>query len=837
METSSTNIMQAARSRRRLLIAAKVLLCSLFFASVWAVPVGASLSGPFADEMGSNREATVSDAADALQFTYDRVLAGNFPAIVSYVTVQNDSGIKVSGLTKDNFIVHEDGVRELPIIVEELGGFAGQLSIVMVMDVSGSMSEEIADAQKAATTFVSLANAPDQIALIAFDKTVRTVLGFTKDKNAVVNAINALQLGDGTAVYDATSQAYDLALTASGRRAIILLTDGKDNSSKITLPALLQKLGNQTVPVYAIGLGLKPGKAEEQELRAIADTSGGLYYYSPTSQQLEEIYKAIALLLYRSNYRITYTTHNCAMDGTLRNVRIDVQHKGMTASGTNKYAAPNHFVTLTATADSVPAPGRNLRVRIEIPATSNELLSLSELKLALNYNARYLKVKTPVTQNVIAGPLFGAAGEFTMTANDAAGALTLQLKRKLGLPPVKGRGVVAEVIFVADKAMPDSTQLRFELVNLELRNDRGCAIITRQEALSLYSNGLMVWPGDTNHNGKVELTDVLVLGLYWDMNGPPRTGPENQLAWIPHLASRYPIRAATHADADGSGGIIERDLIPIGLNWGKVATAAAPKAAQTAAQLPEGEMRVAISPAGQAGEYRLRLSFASHNDAELAGVTFRVIYPHAGVNIVSGQAGTVWLEPPLIVTHHDAAARTFAMGVMTPAGANMPRFSFGNQTKESRGGELVDMLVRANRQPMVADFIFKDVALVAADGRIRELAVQTGVGATSEALPQSFTFYPAYPNPISTAAKNSQTTWRYYLPENATVKAGIYNTFGQQVRSFEQPEAASGYHALIWNGADAQGRRIGSGLYFVAIEAVGRDGKIYRSTQKITVVK
>jgi hypothetical protein len=319
-----------------------------------------------------------------------------------------------------------------------------------------------------------------------------------------------------------------------------------------------------------------------------------------------------------------------------------------------------------------------------------------------------------------------------------------------------------------------------------------------------------------------------VLGVYWNMRGPARTGSVDQMAWMPHVAGPYGIRAATHADADGSGGIIERDLIPIGLNWGKLATsAAAPKAALLTAPLPEGEVQVTITPTEKAGQYRLHLSFVSRHDAELAGVTFRVIYPHAGVNVISAQPGTVWLEQPLVVTHNDAKERMLAMGVMTPAGARMLK----------TGGQLVEMLVQANRPPALADFVFKDVALVAADGRIRELVIPTGVGATSEVFPQSFTFYPAYPNPISAASENPQTAWRYYLPENATVKAGIYNISGQRIRSFEQGEAASGFHTLNWNGADAQGRRVGSGLYFVAIEAAGRNGKIHRSMQKITVVK
>ncbi|MGH7601236.1 MAG: FlgD immunoglobulin-like domain containing protein, partial [bacterium] len=512
---------------------------------------------------------------------------------------------------------------------------------------------------------------------------------------------------------------------------------------------------------------------------------------------------------------------------------------GLTSSGSQTYRAPENIVTLAVSADSLPVPGGAFGVKVEIPTRSKAVLNLSELRLVLKYNSPYLKLKTPQSQSIVVGPLFGTSAEYTLMVSDNnAGSVTLYLKRNPGLPPINGRGVIAKIFFVIDQATPDSEQLKFELANLEARTPTGCLVAMRTEALTVQSRGLIVWPGDTNYNGRVELTDVLVLGIYWNLRGPARTGPEDQVAWMPHVAVPYAIRAATHADADGSGGIIERDLIPIGLNWGKVATStASPKAALSAAQLPEGEMQVTITPTEKAGQYRLHLSFASRHDAELAGVTFRVSYPNPGVNVISAQPGTVWLEQPLVVTHNDAKERMLAMGVMTPAGARMPRFSFGNQTMESRNGQLVEMLVQANRLPALADFVFKDVALVAADGRIRELSIQTGVGATSEVLPQSFTFYPAYPNPISAALVNSQTTWRYYLPENAAVKVGIYNISGQQVRSFEQAEAAAGFHTLNWNGADAQGRRVGSGLYFVAIEAVGRNGKTYRSMQKITVVK
>ncbi|MDZ7290203.1 MAG: VWA domain-containing protein [candidate division KSB1 bacterium] len=771
-----------------------------------------------------------ASVAASVRLNYQHIESAAFPKIVSYVSVWNDSGRAVEGLTKDNFIVHEDGTRELPILVEELIDDANGVSVVLVLDRSGSMEgTPLDDVKKAATTFVQLMNNQDQAAIVSFAYFATTDHAMSNNKSSLIKAINALVSGGGTAIYDAVIHAANLIAPIPGRRAIILLTDGADNSSSATFKDAFDKVAPMNMPIYTIGLGPNVGSKEERNLRQLADSTHGRYFYSPTSSELEAIYREISRLLHLM-YRITYTTHNCTMDSTVRNVRIDVQYRGLTSYGTKTYQAPGHSVNLVAVADSLPMPGRTFGLKVEIPSRSKELLSLSELRFTVKYSSQHLKPKAPVAQNIVAGPLFGAPAEFTMTVdNQTPGTLIISFKRKSGLPPVKGRGVVAKIFFAVSQTIPANTQLNFELTNLEARTPEGCSVVMRIENLMTHSYGLIVWPGDTNNNGKVELTDVLVLGLYWDMLGPMRTGPEDQLAWMPHIAGPFSILAATHADADGSGGIIERDLIPIGLNWGKVATTtAAPKVISASGELPDGEIQVAIAPGAQTGQYRLQLLFNSSNGADLAGITFRVIYPAVQMAILSAHPGTAWLEQPLVVTHDNPESRTFAMGVMTPAGAPMPK----------AGGELVVLLVQADHLPQVSEFIFQNVALVAADGQIREMTVRTDVESAQEVLPNAYTFYPAHPNPVSAStAASAQITWRYYLPENAAVKISIYNMTGQQIRSFEQLNATMGYHELRWNGTDLHGHSVGSGLYFVMLEAIGPNGKIYRSMQKITVVK
>jgi VWFA-related protein len=766
-------------------------------------------------------------AAATIRLNYQQIDAAAFPRIVSYLAVQNDSGATIGGLTKDNFLVFEDGTRELPIEVVEITDDSAGVTVALIIDRSGSMKgQPLADAQNAAKLFVQLMAGKDQAALVSFSSKVTTDQGFTTDKALLSAAINALKSDGGTAIYDAVIHAADLIATVSGRRALILLTDGADKDSRATFTEAFNKIAPLSVPIFTIGLGPNVGSKEEGNLRQLADSTHGRYYYSPTSKELEAIYRQISALLHHS-YRVTYTTHNCAMDGTLRNVRIEAQYRGLTSSGNKTYRAPENIVTLAVAADSLPVPGRTLGVKVEIPARSKAALNLSELRVVLKYNSQYLKLKTPQSQGIIVGPLFGAPAEYTLTVNNnVAGSVTLYLKRNPGLPPINGRGVVAKIFFVIDPATPDSTQLKFELANLEARTLTGCLAVMRTEALTMHSYGLIVWPGDTNHNGRVELADVLVLGLYWNMRGPARTGPGNQMAWMPHVAGPYAMRAATHADADGSGGIIERDLIPIGLNWGKTATAIATlKVAITPATLPEGEIRLAIAPNEKPGQYRLQLFFESINYAELAGLMFRLNYPRTHTKILSAEAGSIWLEQPLVLTHDDE--RIFAMGMMMPAGAPLP----------TNSGKLVEIFLQAEHVPQLSDFSFQDVALVAADGKLREMELKTGVTTTPEVVPETFTFYPAYPNPASSSAGNLLTTWRYYLPERATVKVVIYNIFGQQIREFAPHEAPNGYHTLSWDGADAQGRRVGTGVYFAAMAAIGQSNKIHRTTQRIAIVK
>lgn len=768
------------------------------------------------------RLAAIQAPAAPATLDYDEVDAGDFPIIASIVRVWDENSLPVGGLTEQNFLVFEDDVRQLPITVEEFGGDSGGVSVVLVMDVSGSMREEIDDAKNAANLFVDLLREYDQAALISFNANVLIEQGFTKDKLLLQQKINALQLEDGTAVYDATVEAINLANTVEGKRAIVLLTDGRDGNSRTRFRDALALVSQSDIPIYTIGLGIRQGRGDE-ELMAFADSSGGRYYESPTTSELEGIYREIAYLISSYYYRILYTTSNCSEDGTTRAVRIEVQADGSVARGNNQYVAPGYSVALRPTSAGRPNPGSEFTLAISVAPTSRALFNLFEAQLRVRYDPQHVQVKQPAAQNITPGPLLGVPAQATLTPSvDAnAGIVDLQFRRNDGAGPAAGSGVIASIVFTTSMEMPDSTQLPFELEIVAARDVRGCDVALTADSHAVYSDGMIVWPGDTDFNGRVELADVLVLGVYWDMLGPARpvTDP---LTWRPQLARRFPLLPATHADADGGGNISERDIVPIGLNWGKTRQESVPSAGKVTAALPDGDVRLEVVPGESPGSFRAQVHYSPAQQAPLAGFTFRLRYPAAQIAIASARPGAAWRQSPLSVSNDNQRNGVFAMGLMMPAGSPLV----------DEGGIVAEIVLQAqNGQQAPGGLELYQIGLVAADGQVREVTPQLEPSPNGE-VPAEFTLFPAYPNPF-----NPETTIRYFVPQDATVSVRIYNTAGREIRSFAPLQQERGYHTLRWDGRDSQGQRAGSGAYFVRLQAASRDGAVSEARQRVTLIK
>ncbi len=818
MKRYPSQVQRISAARQARLLSLLMVLFSVAIATFLALTLVAMAHAQTLSSGGSGRELTLH---------YPQIEAAQFPRIVSYVTAVDSTGATIGGLTQDQFVVREDSTRELPILVEEITNSSEGISVVLAMDRSGSIEEELADAKSAATAFVNLMGAKDQAALVSFASDVRTNQTFTQERTLLTTAIQGLVAKGGTAIYDAALVCADLLQSVSGRKAIILMTDGLDKDSQTTLEQAVQRFAGAGIPIFAIGLG---AEVSETNLRMLAESSGGRYYFSPTSKQLEEIYRAIATLLHHS-YRITYNTHNPTTDGSLRKVRIDVNSKAAAAFAYNSYRAPNHVPTIAPTTQSLLTPAQDFQVQIEIPAASKYMYNLFDLQFVLTYDQRYLRIKSPFNANVLPQAFFGTAAEFTFaaTVDSALGQISFRLKRKTGLAPVEGRGPLAQIKFHAGVNLPDSARLTFNLINLAARDKNNWPVAVQPENLTVQSSGLLVWPGDTNQNGVVELTDVTTLGLHWEVAGPKRPGTENQTAWMPHVAKKFLNVKATHADANGSGKIDERDLFPIGLNWRKSTTSGnAPKTFAPSQNAPHGSIGLALMPLAQTRQYRLAVVFQNATHEALAGLSFRLKYRGAALRILAAEATPAWGSTPLVMKNDDHTTGTFAMSLMIPA----------ESASIASTGALVHLLVLAERELQAGELELCEVAVLSPSGELREL--QAAQEELHGAAPQEFALHPAYPNPFrgrAAATPNTGTTLRYDLPEAAQVEITVFNLAGQRVQALQKGLLAPGKYSAQWQGGGEAGAALSSGVYVIKLAANGASGRAYRATQKITLVK
>ncbi len=254
-----------------------------------------------------------------------------FPKVTVYVSVTNAAGDPV-GIDSSTIQISENGqVMQITDIRGggEVGGGAIPVTTMLVIDISGSMSknDKIGAAKEAAKTYVGQMRPGDQAGLIAFDTQVYHVQAVTSDIAALKSAIDGLKPGSDTAMYDGLSAATKALEGVSGRKAIILLSDGLDNRSHTDQDAIVSSVGPSGLTISAIGLGdpSASGQAgiDEAALKSLTSRTGGQYAYATDVASLSAVYQQYGQAL-QSEYAITYVTPSALRDGVNRGLTVSL---------------------------------------------------------------------------------------------------------------------------------------------------------------------------------------------------------------------------------------------------------------------------------------------------------------------------------------------------------------------------------------------------------------------------------------------------------------------------------------------------------------------------------
>jgi Ca-activated chloride channel family protein len=252
--------------------------------------------------------------------------------------VYDEKGFTVASLDPSALRVLENGIEQaIDIVLRE----SVSTDVLLLVDNSQSMSRRMDFVKTACARLARALRKGDRIIVAPFNARIGTITGPTDDAPTVEEAIAGMRANGGTAVLDSLIEAARLLKSAStGRRAVVLMTDGYDEASKADLDSVKRVLEDAQTTVYAVGIGGVAGISLKGELmlREIAEHSGGRVFFPPREQELVAVASTVATDAH-NRYLITYTPNNQRQDGAWRQVSVAVP-SGYTARTRAGYYAP-----------------------------------------------------------------------------------------------------------------------------------------------------------------------------------------------------------------------------------------------------------------------------------------------------------------------------------------------------------------------------------------------------------------------------------------------------------------------------------------------------------------
>lgn len=244
-------------------------------------------------------------------------------------------------VTRDDLVVVEDGVEQKIDTFQEA---TTPVTMVLALDQSGSMKKSADQVVAAATAFVGALRPEDWLGVITFADRSLVAHGMTQERESTLQAIASYKAEGGTALYDALCDSVLMLKQYKGRKAVVVLTDGRDEDNPGTGPgstrSFEQVIGlfrEIDVTAFAVGLGTK---IDPERLTALATVSGGQAYFPQEVAELSAQYARIVDNL-SHRYVIGYTSTNSSRDGKWRTVEIKTRTAGIVVHSRQGYFAPD----------------------------------------------------------------------------------------------------------------------------------------------------------------------------------------------------------------------------------------------------------------------------------------------------------------------------------------------------------------------------------------------------------------------------------------------------------------------------------------------------------------
>lgn len=268
------------------------------------------------------------------------------------VTVADQAGHYVTDLTKNDFQVFEDGIKQDVTFFNKANS---PIALSILLDTSASMESRISTAQEAAIGFVRKLRQQDVAEVIDFDSRAVTLQSFTNNIPQLEQAIRKTAAGGSTSLYNAIYIALrDLKKTVPAnpedirRQAVVVLSDGEDTSSLLGFDEVLDLAKRSDTAIYSIGLrseeeasASKGFREAEFVLKQFSQETGGRSFFPSQISELSGVYGQIADEL-SSQYVLGYSSKNQKRDGAWRRIAVRVDRPSTSTRTKTGYFAPSH---------------------------------------------------------------------------------------------------------------------------------------------------------------------------------------------------------------------------------------------------------------------------------------------------------------------------------------------------------------------------------------------------------------------------------------------------------------------------------------------------------------
>ncbi|MEO7658327.1 MAG: VWA domain-containing protein [Pyrinomonadaceae bacterium] len=296
--------------------------------------------------------------------------------VIVPVIVRDRNGRYVPNLSAEDFTILQDGSSQT---IEFFGATEEPLTIVLLIDTSASTEPVLDEIKEAAKSFVKLLQPRDQAMIVAFDHDIHVLSPLTSEHDRLNRAIKSAEIAEflGTQLRDYLFRVIGQTLRPlSGRKAIILLTDGKDTTSQISIPDLIYGVQEADSLIYSVmfrtgesGIqhiilprpgsvlpnGRRPfdpppmlrlplpktiqNRKAQLFLQKLSDITGGRFYSSGDAN-LKKIFTSIVEEL-RFQYRLGFYPPDEAIDKTLFEIKVKVSRPGVVVRSRSSYRVQN----------------------------------------------------------------------------------------------------------------------------------------------------------------------------------------------------------------------------------------------------------------------------------------------------------------------------------------------------------------------------------------------------------------------------------------------------------------------------------------------------------------